>query len=79
MKRIRFACLEQTIHFFPKEDVDHNEALEIMYKELADFKARLERGRKKYQIVEEITQPDETIIVKLKRQYNDYACGEYIL
>ena len=29
MKRIKYACLAQTIHFEPKEDLPHNEAAEL--------------------------------------------------
>lgn len=78
MRRIKYACVEQTIHFLPKEDVEHDYAVQAVKEEVENFKAKLEKSRKKYKILEEVTQPDDTIIIKLKRQYNDYECGEYL-
>jgi len=78
MKRIKFACLEQTIHFMLKEDVPHNIAVRGAEEEFSQYKAQLERNRTKYQIVEEKRLEDGSILVKLKKQYNQYNCGEYM-
>lgn len=78
MKRILFACLEQTVHFQLKEDANHETAVRAVHEELENFKTKLERDRRKYKILEEVTQPDKSIIIKLKRQYNDYDCGAYL-
>lgn len=64
MKRILEACLEQTIKFEPKEDYEK-------------YKKDLERKSTKYTIIEEI-ENHESITVKLKKQYNDYPCGNYM-
>ena len=32
----------------------------------------------KYKILAEETQPDGSVIVKIKRQYNNYDCGDYL-
>ena len=55
MKRIKAACLLQTVH-----------------------KKQLERHRTRYQILGEAEQPDGSIVIHLKKQYNHYDCGEYI-
>ena len=78
MKRIKAACLFQTIHFTLKDDVPHDAAVRGVHDELAHFKSMLDRNRTKYRIIDESEQPDGSIIVRLKRQYNSYSCGEYM-
>ncbi|QAT50288.1 hypothetical protein EQM14_11245 [Caproiciproducens sp. NJN-50] len=78
MKRIISACLEQTIHFQLKEDVGHDAAVRSVKEELDNYKVKLERNRTKYKIVEEVTQPDESVVIKIKKQYNNHDCGEYL-
>ena len=78
MKRIKYACIEQTLHFQLKEDISHNEAVKLVAEEINQFKAQLERRRVKYKIVDEQTQNDGSILIKLKRQYNNYDCGDYL-
>ncbi|WP_340399418.1 hypothetical protein [Paenibacillus sp. FSL H8-0079] len=78
MKRVLYACIEQTIHFRLKEDAEGEVALRAVRAELEDFKSTLQRKKKKYKITEEIHQIDGSIIVKLKRQHNNYDCGSYL-
>ena len=49
----------------------------LVREEYETYKLRLERSRTRYQILEESTQPDGSIIIKIKKQYNDSPCGEY--
>lgn len=42
------------------------------------FKKQLEHNRTKYQIVEEAEQPDGSIVIHVKKQYNHYNCDEYL-
>ncbi|MGE4275812.1 MAG: hypothetical protein AB7E30_01395 [Lawsonibacter sp.] len=79
MKRIKYACLDQTIHFQLREDlVGHEAAARAVKDELAQFKAQLEQKHSKFKIFEETIQPDDSIILKIKKQYNDYDCGDYL-
>ena len=78
MKRIKAACLEQTIHFILKEDTGHAYAARAVKLELEAYKAKLDRDRVKYVILEETVQADDSVILKIKRQYNNYDCGEYL-
>ncbi|MEO2255431.1 hypothetical protein ABGV43_00455 [Paenibacillus amylolyticus] len=78
MKRVLYACIEQTIHFRLKEDTEHEFAVRAVQAEVEDFKTTLKRKRKKYKIIEENNQSDGSIIVKLKRQYADYDCDIYM-
>ena len=43
-----------------------------------NYKKQLERSNVKYVIVDEKEQPDGSIIVKIKKQYNSYKCDRYI-
>lgn len=78
MKRIKAACLLQTVHFQLKEDLDHTLAVSAVRDEVAHYKKQLERHRTRYQILGEAEQPDCSIVIHLKKQYNHYDCGEYI-
>lgn len=79
MKRVKYACLDQIIHFQLREDlVGHEAAARAVKDELAQFKAQLEGKHSKFKIIEETVQSDDSIILKVKRQYNDYDCGDYL-
>lgn len=78
MKRIKAACLSQTLHFLLKEDLPHDEAVRFVREEVAHYKAQLDQKRTRYKIVEETEQPDGSIIVKIKKQYNNNDCGDYL-
>ena len=78
MKRIKYACLAQTIHFEPKEDLPHNEAAELVRQEVAAYMVGLDRRNVKYKVEEETVLPDGSIMVKLRKQYNTYSCGTYL-
>lgn len=79
MKRIREACLLQTIHFQLKENYDHGTAVRAVREELARFKRDLERNGTTYLITEEAEQADGSVIVQVKRQYLNYACEKYMV
>ena len=78
MKRIKAACIEQTIHFQLKEDLGHATAVHAVKDELEHYKTQLKRSRTKYKIVEKITQPDDSNVIKIKKQYTGHNCGDYL-
>lgn len=78
MKRIISACLDQTIHFQLKEEMEHDAAVQASRFEVEGYKKKLERSQTKYKIIEEIPQADGSIIIKIKKQCNGHACGEYL-
>jgi len=77
MKRIQAACLQQTLHFYAKEDMGPAAAAKSIQDEVAHYKAQLERTHTKYQIIEELLQPDGSVVLKIKKQYNNYSLGDY--
>ncbi len=78
MKRIKAACLEQTVHFMLKEDLGHAAAANAVREEYAHYKTMLERNRTKYKITDEQTLPDDSILIKIKKQYNSCEVGDYL-
>ena len=81
MKRIRSACLLQTIHFQLREEqgsLGHDAAVRGIREEVAQYKAHLERSRIRYKILREEVQPDGSIFLEIKRQYNQYDCSGYL-
>ena len=48
MKRVKAACICQTLHFLLKEDVEHNYAVKLVREEVAHYKAALDRNQTKY-------------------------------
>ena len=78
MKRVKAACLLQTLHFQPKEDLDHALAVKAVQDEVAHYKAQLERNRAAYKVDEEIIQPDGSILIRIRKQYNAVNTGDYL-
>ncbi len=78
MKRIKAACICQTLHFMLKEDAEHQWAANQVQIEVENYKKGLERNRTQYKIVEETTQPDGSVIVKIIKQYNTAPVGDYL-
>lgn len=65
MKKILSACLEQTLHF-QLED------------EFYSYKNILDRKLVHYKIIDMAPNDDGSVIVRIKRQYNAYNCGDYL-
>ena len=78
MKRIKFACLEQTLHFMIKDDVPHAEAVKMVRQEVESYKNSLEKKKILHRIESEQTQEDGSVIIMIRKQYNDHSCGEYL-
>lgn len=78
MKRIQSACLEQTIRFVMKDDIPRAEAEQMVKAECRHYLEQLDRNRTAYKVLDETLQPDGSLIVQIKRQYNNYDIGEYL-
>ncbi len=78
MKRIKAACICQTLHFMLKDDIAHSLAERMVKEEVQQYKKRMENSRIKYRILEETEQEDGSVIMKVVKQYNQSPVGEYL-
>lgn len=78
MKRIKAACICQTLRFQLKEGVEPREAAALARKEAERYKAGLERSSTRFRLLEETVQPDGSILIKLIKQYNHSPVGDYL-
>ena len=78
MKRIKEACICQTLHFMLKEDVCHDYEVRVVQVEVEKYKASLDRSDTRYKIIEETKQADGSVIIKIKKQYNSAPVGTYL-
>ena len=78
MKRIKAACICQTLHFMLKENVGHDYALKLVQEEVSHYKQSLERNHTQYKILEENTLEDGSIMIKIIKQYNQSPVGDYL-
>ena len=75
MKRVKAACILQTLVFRQKEDcgLGRNSILETNRREFEHYKQTLERTHTRYQIAGVEEQGNGSIIVHVRKQYNDKA------
>lgn len=75
MKRVKAACIFQTLIFSQKDDLcfSKERILELNRDEVKRYKASLERTGTRYQITEETALDDGSVLVKVRKQYNDKA------
>jgi hypothetical protein len=78
MKRVKAACITQTLHFLLKEDAPREYALQLVQAEVAKYKKQLDQSRTKYRILSETRQPDGSVIIEIKKQYNTSPVGNYL-
>lgn len=78
MKRVKAACICQTLHFMLKDGIPGPEAAELVRQEVDHYKKTLERNRTLYKILEEATQPDGSVIIRIIKQYNATPVGDYL-
>lgn len=75
MKRVQAACISQTLVFSQKPEMGYSKerALKINHEEIESYKEKLEKSRTRYIIVDETEQNDGSIVIHVKKQYNDKA------
>ena len=78
MKRVKAACITQTLHFLLKEDVGHDYAVKLVSEELKKYKDQLNKNKVQYKILSEETQADGSVIIEIKKQYNTSPVGNYL-
>lgn len=78
MKRIKAACIRQTLHFMLKEDVNHDLAVKLVKEEVDKYKMQLDRNRTQYKILSEDMEPDGSVRMEILKQYNTSPVGDYL-
>lgn len=78
MKRIKAACLEQTIHFQLKDGISPELAKQQVRQEYESYRTQMDRHKVQYRIMEETEQPDGSLIIKIKKQNNTQPVGSYL-
>lgn len=78
MKRVKAACICQTLHFMLKEDTDPGLARRLVQEEVKAYRSRLDASNTRYQILSEEPQEDGSVILKIKKQYNQSPVGDYL-
>ncbi len=73
MKRVKAACILQTLVFSQKPELGFSKerALQVNKEEVEHYKQLLDRAKTRYLIVYEAEQPDGSVVVHVKKQYND--------
>lgn len=73
MKRVRSACILQTLVFSQKEELGFNkeQALKANRQEVEHYKAMMTKARNRYQITKEEELSDGSVVIYVKKQYND--------
>jgi len=80
MKRVKAACIMQTLVFQQKEGSGYSAeyCLELNREEVKKYKLSLERAHTRHRIDEETELSDGSIIVRVRKEYNATASvGEY--
>ena len=78
MKRVKAACITQTLHFLLKEDYGHDYAVKLVQEEVKKYKEQLIRNKTQHKILSEETQEDGSIILEIKKQYSSSPAGHYL-
>lgn len=72
MKRIKSACILQTLVFSQKEDtLTRDMILKLNRDEFERYKRIMEQRRTKYQILDETEQQDGSLVVHVRKQYGE--------
>ncbi|PNV60428.1 protein pyrBI [Clostridium sp. chh4-2] len=71
MRRILSACLLQTIKFDAANDANPQQEYSI-------YCERMKKNNTSFSIEETTTEPDGSLIIKIKKQYNSYKTDGYM-
>lgn len=77
MKRIKAACIIQTLCFSNHDGETTEYAKKAIAQEYEKYKTQLKNGGVKYKILWEKINEDGSIVIEIKRQYNNSSVGDY--
>jgi len=79
MKRIKAACITQTVHFINKDVIDTEYSKRKVQEEIKRYKYRMDRENTRYKIISEDVQEDGSVIMEIVKEYgNRTAVGNYL-
>ena len=78
MKRIKAACITQTLCFSNHDGETTEYAKKMIVQEYDKYKAQLDKSVTKYKIISEKNNDDGSIVIEIKKQYNTSPVGEYL-
>ena len=75
VKRVRSACILQTLVFSQKPELGHsrNVNLKLNRDEFESYKKSMERTGTRYQIIDESEEADGSLVIHVRKQYNGNA------
>lgn len=65
MKRILSACLQQTIRFETRQEFE-------------EYTAQMNRKSRNYRVDSVTDEPNGSVVVQVRKQYNEYPSGTYL-
>lgn len=73
MKRVKAACIQQTLVFAQKSDcgMSIEQQRRLNRDEVERYKSLMDRSHTRYQVVGEDDQPDGSVLIRVRKQYND--------
>lgn len=78
MKRVKAACITQTLHFLLKDDLGRDYAKKLVQDEVKKYKEDMDKKGVQYKILSEETLDDGSIMIEVKKQYNASPVGDYL-
>jgi len=78
MKRVKAACIVQTLHFMLKEDEAHEYAVKLVKEDVKRYKEQLDRKKTQYKILSQETLTDGSVMIEIKKQYSTSPMGKYL-
>lgn len=78
MKRVKSACICQTLHFSQKDNFGLDHVAQKTREEVEQYKKNMDKNHTKYKIVEETEQSDGSIVIRIIKQYNASPVGDYL-
>lgn len=78
MKRIKAACIMQTLCFSNHDGETTEYAKKMIVQEYEKYKSQLDKSGTKYKILSEKKNEDGSIIIEIKKQYNTAPVGGYL-
>lgn len=70
--------MDQIVHFQLKEELSKEVAARGTHNELEAYNTQLARKHTKLKVIAQSTLEDAWVLLKIKKQYSSYDCGDYL-